>query len=318
MTQEEYFDSIIESLEDKYQFLLEHPHGCSDKEIKDLAHAIDLTSLYYIKFPFGLRLYRARYNEHFKDDSDANEYSYIHNPAIPIRQLRYNLSEEKVLYTASSPDVAFEEIRDPNKTVSQFYLSIWQPKQGVNLTGSCIFDPRNTTRDSNARKYSDILEKNIGANTYGYSYLKAIGQLMEISTQDYRFSAELASRILTRADYLLTISNKSEGKELNLTFNQNATDNKLDLLYVLLCDVPIAPKPFFNVHKVGKNIKGKIVWFDFRLRAIQDLGCSPNLISAMQANPNIIGPSSIKSIDETTHKMKIEVDNQFSFDYVLY
>lgn len=315
---EAYLESMTENLQEIHSRLMGNPASVTDEEIERLVKSVDESLLYTLSFTFGLRLYRARYNDGF-DDTEVNQFSYIHDPAIHINQLRYNLEGEKVLYTGTSPDYAFEEIRsnDVNKP-TQFYLSIWEPKQDADFSFQCVYDPTQVKAGTTAQRFTDIIRSKIPVQTSFEYFLKSVGLLMEINNNDYRFSAQLASKIFTKNDCLISISRKSNFSALNLTFNQAATDTKLDLLYVLLCDVPTAPKPFFNVHKVGKNIKGKIVWFDFRLREIQNLGCSQNLISAMQANPNIIGPSSIKSIDETTHRMKIEVDNQFSFDYVLY
>ena len=64
--------------------------------------------------PLNLPLYRARYDsDNWIDKEDCSQYSYIQD-AEGIRMFRYNLDGEQVLYTSTTPFIAFKEIENGN------------------------------------------------------------------------------------------------------------------------------------------------------------------------------------------------------------
>lgn len=256
-----YYSEVRNRLTEIYSRISENKE-VPDDEIRFAVDMINIDRLYNIETSPNLYLYRARYNEGF-DDRDITQFSYIHD-SNHIRRLRYNKDREAVLYTSTCPNTAFEEIRK-NTDISSFYLSVWQLENGEHVVHSNVFNPDNCTRGSNAGKYADVLNLKIIGAEEAKPYLESIGKMMELSGEDYRFSSELASKILSRCDSIISVSAKSNGKELNITFNQQSADKKVKLRYVLLCDIPSVQNSLFNVSKIGINNGEYIDWFKYEL-----------------------------------------------------
>ena len=191
---------------------------------------------YNYQSELNLPLYRARYDDGF-NNSDPNQFGYIHNLDL-ITMFRYNKAHEAVLYTATDPMTAFKEIKQEGKPNS-FYLSVWMPvnedrvlNMALNINGTGLKE------GSNAWRFHQILRDNTGAGSLEYRYLSELGRLLEKPGSDYRCSSIIASQIFQSHDALMTTSMKSDGKELNVTFNQNAADQLLEIKYVYHCQVP--------------------------------------------------------------------------------
>lgn len=207
----------------------------------------------------NLPLYRARYDDGF-NKSDPNQFGYIHNLDL-ITMFRYNKAHEAVLYTATDPMTAFKEIKQEGRPDS-FYLSVWMPvnedrvlNMALNINGTGLKE------GSNAWRFHQILRDNTGAGSNEYRYLSELGRLLEKPGSDYRFSSILASQIFQTHDALMTTSMKSEGKELNVTFNQNAADRLLEIKYVYHCRVPQNLDSLaLDVTEVGVPHDGQIEW----------------------------------------------------------
>lgn len=73
----------------------------------------------------------------------------------------------------------------------------------------------------------------------------------------------MASRILKGYDALMTTSLQSDGKELNVTFNKQATDDLLRLQHVYYCSVPQNDTLAFDVIEIGIHERNTIEWFDW-------------------------------------------------------
>lgn len=200
------------------------------------------------------RFYRARYNTGF-GDTDINEFSYNHN-LENIRTLCLNSGGVPVLYTSTYPQVALNEIRDDNQRHDRFYLSIWQ-FDGEDV--KCAINITNNDLEGNAKKYQDII-KDKQWNPIVYQYLSSIGDLLEMPGTDYRASSRIASKLFEGNEAIVTVSQKSNGKELNFTFRRDVADNKIKLKYVFDCDVPENDTLLFKVHRIGISNGDNIVW----------------------------------------------------------
>jgi len=251
---EGYYGSMIGELSDIDNLLENRSLDEIDRYIQGLR-----VETYDYKHTLNLPLYRARYAEGF-DINNPEQFSYNHNTDC-IKRHRYNKEKEAVLYTATNPLVAFKEIKEDGKPDS-FYLAVWKPRNkahvfnlALNLNGSVV--PMN----SNAGRFNRILKKNTGAGSSQNQYLSMLGSILERSGADYRFSSLLASRILKGHDALMTTSLQSDGKELNVTFNKQATDDLLRLQHVYHCNVPQKDTLAFDVTEIGIREGNTIEWF---------------------------------------------------------
>lgn len=251
---EKYYVSLIERMIE----LLKDFDNAPNDDLINVAQSINVDSLYNIPLKSHIALYRARYRNGF-DDTDLNQFSYIHNVDI-IQQLRYNKANEPVLYTATNPVTAYKEIESPEKS-GPFYLSVWRPE--AELVYSFLFDPHNCKSGTNAEKLTGIFSKKLEQSPVGYDYLDKIGQLMEHDGTNYYFSSELASEIFKSIDALVSVSAKSNGSELNITFSKNAADKAVRMCYVLFCEK--MENQFFYVQKIGLLEGNSVVWYDFQL-----------------------------------------------------
>ena len=98
----------------------------------------------------------------------------------------------------------------------------------------------------------------------------------------------LASLIFQTHDALMTTSMKSEGKELNVTFNQYAADHLLEIKYVYHCRVPQNLDSLaFVVTEVGIPHGGQIEWHPCEV----DYG-------SIQLSPDCINPVYLPDLRE--------------------
>lgn len=256
---EAYYEAMAENLTELEEF---YADGWPLEKIEAYIGRMTLRAYEY-QSELNLPLYRARYAEDF-DITDPNQFSYIHNLDV-IKMLRYNKDHEAVLYTATHPLIAFKEIEDVGKPDS-FYLSVWMPKKdnsvfklALNINGSGV------VAGSNAGKFHQILKDNTGVGSSEYTYLSELGHILEKPGSDYRFSSILASQLFQDHDALMTTSMKSEGKELNVTFNQKATDDLMEIKYLYHCDVPKTNTLAFNVRGIGIPENGHIAWYKWSI-----------------------------------------------------
>lgn len=310
-------NAYYESMTEKMSELLGDFEHTSDENFIEVAKSIDIDSLYNITMNSCVALYRARYADGF-DDTDPNQFSYIHNTDI-IRQLRYNKAHEPVLYTATNPSIAYKEIEQPGNP-RPFYLSVWTPEEKLNY--SFLFNPQKCAKKSNAEKLASIMTDKIGDSTVGFYFLGYIGQLMEHSGNNYCFSSELASRIFKKVDAIVSVSAKSDRKELNITFSKDAVDKAVKMHYVLLCTG--IDGSFFQVQKVGVLEGTSIVWYSIELdeTSYHCEACANEKIESIwnfvKQNPSKMNPVFIDKIDGGRVKMLVggRANPNFSYSYV--
>lgn len=312
---DEYYISLIERMSE----LLKDFDNAPNDDIINVAQSINVDSLYNIPLKSHIALYRARYSNGF-DDTGLEQFSYIHNVDI-IRQLRYNKANEPVLYTATNPVIAYKEIESPEKS-GPFYLSVWRPE--AELVYSFLFDPHNCNSGTNAEKLTRILIEKLGESSVGYDYLDKIGQLMEHEGTNYYFSSELASKIFERIDALVSVSAKSNGSELNITFRKNAVDNAVKMHYVLFCEK--MDNQFFYVQKIGLLEGNSVVWYhlkldedSFELKGSAN-GTTDKLWDMIKKNPLKMSPVFIDRIEDNKVYMLVggSANPVFSYNYTIW
>lgn len=301
--------------------LLEDFENASNDDLINAAQSIDVDSLYNLSLDSHIILYRARYSNGF-DDTDPNQFSYIHDKSI-IRQLRFNKDHEQVFYSATNPTIAYKEIEQPGNSGS-FYISVWRTKEKI--YSSFLFNPQKCKRGSIARKYAEIIEGKLKDSPVGYHYLENIGQLMEHEGTNYSFSSELASKIFVGIDALVSVSTKSDGSELNITFKKEFVDAALKMRYVLLCEK--FDNGFFQVQKLGLLEGGTVAWYKLELdeTSYKRERCANEkteiLWTHVNENPLKISPVSIDKCSIEDKKVHILIggkDNpNFSYDYNLW
>lgn len=307
---EDYYYSMIEQLRE----LLEDYDKRPDDDFIKVAQSVNVDSLYNIPLNSHITLYRARYNTGF-DDTDPSQFSYIHNVNIISRQ-RYNKAHEQVLYTATNPSTAYEEIEQPGNS-GPFYLSVWT--SGDELTYSFLYNPQNCIKGSNAERFTGILYKKVAGTAVGDHYHGMIGQLMEHEGTNYSFSSELASRIFKSIDALVSVSVKSDGKELNITFRKEAVDNAVKMHYVLLCDK--MDNVWFHVEKIGLLEGNSVVWYHLELDDASyksESGADGNtdhLWTYIKKNPLKFSPAAIDSIKDNRVFMLVGDKEKPVFSY---
>ena len=279
---EAYCEAMIENLDELEEVFEEnYPFDRIESYIGRMT-----LKTYNYQSELNLPLYRARYDDGF-NNSDPNQFSYIHNKEL-IAMFRYNKAHEAVLYTATDPITAFKEIKQEGKPDS-FYLSVWMPvnedcvlNMALNINGTGLKE------GSNAWRFHQILRDNTGAGSPEYRYLSELGRLLEKPGSDYRFSSILASQIFQTHDALMTTSMKSDGKELNVTFNQNAADHLLEIKYVYHCPVPQnLDSLVLDVTEVGVPHDGQIEWHPWEVN-----------YDSIQLSPDCINPVSLPDLRE--------------------
>jgi len=279
---EAYYQAMIENLTELDEVFAE---GYPIDRIEEYVTKMPLKTYDY-QSELNLPLYRARYDDGF-NNTDSNQFGYIHNLDL-IRVYRYNKAHEAVLYTSTDPITAFKEIRQERKPDS-IYISVWMPvnedcvlNMALNINGTGLKE------GSNAWRFHQILRDNTGAGSLEYRYLSELGRLLEKPGSDYRCSSIIASQLFQTHDALMTTSMKSEGKELNVTFNQNAADRLLDIKYVYHCPVPQnLVISALEVTEIGVTNDGKIVWHPWEV----DFG-------SIQLSPDCINPVYLPDLRE--------------------
>ena len=217
----------------------------------------------------NLSLYRARYDsDNWTDKEDCSQYSYIQD-AEGIRMFRYNRDGEQVLYTSTTPFIAFKEIE--NGSDRNVYISKWGKVHNEDnfsaCTAICI---EGVAAGSTAGKYLNIMRDRLRLNVFGQ--VEKVGNVLEADNVDgheglnYRFSSAIASRLFQGCEALLTVSKKSEGRELNITFKREAVDAKLVIKAVYEIDAPFHHNgSILYVNRIGIPQDNRIVWHEWRI-----------------------------------------------------
>lgn len=214
--------------------------------------------------PLNLPLYRARYDsDNWTDKEDCSQYSYIQD-AECIGMFRYNQDREQVLYTSTNPFVAFKEIE--NGSNRNVYISKWGKVHDEDhfsvYTAICS---EGIVIDSTAGNYLNIIRERLHPDIFRQA--EEIGNVLEANNVDrheglnYRFSSAVASRIFQGCEALLTVSKKSDGRELNLTFKQEVVDSKLDMKTVYEIDAPCLHNgSILHINRIGIPRDNRIEW----------------------------------------------------------
>lgn len=214
-----------------------------------------------------MKFYRARYDsEDWTDKSDLGQYSYIHDKE-KVKLFRYNKDKEQVLYTSTKPLVAYNEIYKDDK---KFYISKWSIKGNNKLKlqttlckgiakGSLAFCYMNIMREKYKENYKDDLKNK-------FEQAIKIGDVLEADSVDgydelnYKLSSAIASKFFLGCDALCTISKKSEGKELNVTFKKDIVDKRLRIEAVYEIEPNNGPHPLL---RIGIPRNNKIEWHEW-------------------------------------------------------
>lgn len=284
--EEAYFQSMQRNLNDMEATIEDGVAVSAD--IESLVNSMTLVAYDYDS-RLDLPLYRARFDSGF-DKTDPNQFGYIHNIAA-IRQFRYNKDQEAVLYTATYPATAYQEIESSRNGEAFFYLSVWSHRVNTrDIVLALNINGVGLRAGTTAERFYNILRENVGAGTSKLSYLTTLGRMLEKPGNDYRFSSILASKIFENHDALMTTSMKSNGSELNVTFNQNATDNLLELKYVFRCEVPIDSHSItYIVDEIGIPQGNAIEWHRWEIDIDSiDFTNQPNLPITIEQLRNAI------------------------------
>ena len=231
--------------------------------------------LFTIAFPLSnLSLYRVRYHEAF-DISDISQYGYIQDTSR-IKRLRYNLPEEQVLYTATHPYVAYRET-EYDGAPSHFFLSIWRKKAEFkdDFMVYPVFPSDWGTVKGTAAKYRKGMDSVYLKMPDKQKWAHSVGHYLEAPktgwpNEDYILSSSMAHCILMGCDALLTVSQKSDDSELNITFNKSSAD-KIELSVIYRCKSLDYQRNqnqlvlFYHVDSIGIPKNGQIEWHSFRI-----------------------------------------------------
>lgn len=219
--------------------------------------------------PLNLSLYRARYDsDNWTDKEDCSQYSYIQD-AEGIRMFRYNQDREQVLYTSTNPFVAFKEIENGNDR--NVYISKWGKVHDGDCFSVCTaICSEGIVTDSTAGKYLNIMRDRLRLDVFGQA--EEIGNVLEADNVDeheglnYRFSSAIASRLFQGCEALLTVSKKSDGKELNITFKRETVDEKLNIKAVYEIDTSSCHNnSILHVNRIGIPRNNRIEWHEWRI-----------------------------------------------------
>lgn len=219
--------------------------------------------------PLNLSLYRARYDsDNWTDKEDCSQYSYIQD-AEGVRMFRYNQDREQVLYTSTNPFVAFKEIENGNDR--NVYISKWgKVHDGDRFSVCTAICSEGIVTDSTAGKYLNIMRNNLRPDAFRQA--EEMGNVLEADSIDgyeglnYRFSSAIASRLFQGCEALLTVSKKSDGKELNITFKREAVDTKLNIRAVYEIDAPSRHNgSILHINRIGIPRNNRIEWHEWRI-----------------------------------------------------
>ncbi len=207
-----------------------------------------------------IKFYRARYDsEDWTDKSDLTQYSYIYDKE-KVKLFRYNKDGEQVLYTSTKPLVAYNEIYKDDK---KFYISKWGIKGSKRLTVQTTLMNDGIAENSLASHYMDIMREKHKDN---FEKAAKIGAVLEADSVDeynelnYKFSSAIASKFFLGCDALLTISKKSDGKELNVTLKKDIVDKRLRLEAVYEIEPNDAHQP---LRRIGIPRGKRIEWYEW-------------------------------------------------------
>lgn len=281
----------------------------------------------------NLPLYRARYDsDNWTDKEDWSQYSYIQDTER-ISIFRYNREHEQVLYTSTNPFTAFKEIE--NGSDRNVYISKWGKVHDSDKFSVCTaICSTGIAPDSIAGKYLNIMREKLCPNAFRQA--EKMGNILEADSVDgheglnYRFSSAIASRIFQGCDALLTVSKKSDGKELNITFKREAVDTKLNIKAVYEIDAPFRHNGFIlHVNRIGIPQDNRIEWYGWRINMEsftllsdhQDLD-SATIRQIIERHDErryqfVLFPNLNKSLDDFHLGIIIdnETENRFSIEY---
>lgn len=219
----------------------------------------------------NLPFYRARYDsDNWDDKEDITQYGYIQNQQN-IRQFRYNREHEQVLYTSTTPFVAFEEIKDENNQ-HDIYISKWRRRnEAAPFSVQLNINREGIVEESTAGRFKETMEK-IADKNDDIVQAEKVGKILEADQIDgyenlnYRFSSTIASRLFQGCDALLTVSKKSDGKELNITFKREAVDTKLNIKTIYEIDAPYHHGgSILYVKRIGIPQDNRIKWHEWKI-----------------------------------------------------
>ena len=222
--------------------------------------------------PLNLPLYRARYDsDNWIDKENCSQYSYIQNTES-IRMFRYNRDGEQVLYTSTTPFIAFKEIE--NGSDKNVYISKWGKVHNEDNFSVCTaICSEGIAADSTAGKYLNIMRNNLRPDTFRQA--EEMGNVLEADSIDgykgyeglnYRFSSAIASRLFQGCEALLTVSKKSDGQELNITFKRETVDTKLVIKAVYEIDAPSRHNSsILHINRIGIPRDNRIEWHEWRI-----------------------------------------------------
>ena len=219
--------------------------------------------------PLNLPFYRARYDsDNWTDKEDCSQYGYIQD-AESVRMFRYNQDREQVLYTSTNPFIAFKEIEDGRD--NNVYISKWGKAHNEDCFSVCTaICSEGIAADSTAGKYLNIMRNNLRPDTFGQA--EEMGNVLEADSIDgyeglnYRFSSAIASRLFQGCEALLTVSKKSDGKELNITFKREAVDTKLNIRAAYEIDAPSRHNgSILHINRIGIPQDNQIEWHEWRI-----------------------------------------------------
>lgn len=217
----------------------------------------------------NLSLYRARYDsDNWTDKEDYSQFSYIQD-AERIGMFRYNQDREQVLYTSTNPFVAFKEIE--NGSDGNVYISKWGKVHSGDVFSVCTaICSEGIAADSTAANYLNIMRERLCPDIFRQA--EEIGNVLEADNVDgheglnYRFSSAIASRLFQGCEALLTVSKKSDGSELNITFKREAVDAKLNMKAVYEIDAPSRHNnSILHVNRIGIPQDNRIEWHEWRI-----------------------------------------------------
>ena len=222
-------------------------------------------------------LYRVRYDTHF-DNTDPSQFGYIQDANL-ITPLRFNQAKEQVLYTATNPGVAYNETVNHNQD-SFFYLSLWEKKNHVNPIKYYLIYSNKTEKGSCADSYMHIRKKEYANFPQNIADAQTVGTALELENtaqnQNYVLSSEIASEIFKHFGAILSVSQKSYGKELNVTFNKESADKyQINTIYhcrsLSQSEIDYYEKNsdtlphYYQVDKIGIPKGDKIKWYKFEI-----------------------------------------------------
>lgn len=276
--------------------------------------------------PLNLPLYRARYDsDNWIDKENCSQYSYIQNTES-IRMFRYNRDGEQVLYTSTTPFIAFKEIE--NGSDKNVYISKWGKVHNEDNFSVCTaICSEGIAADSTAGKYLNIMRNNLRPDTFRQA--EEMGNVLEADSIDgyeglnYRFSSAIASRLFQGCEALLTVSKKSDGKELNITFKREAVDTKLNIRAAYEIDAPSRHNSsILHINRIGIPRDNRIDWHKWRidldsLRLPSNQQCQ-NLTTIRQIIENhderrfqlVLVPNFNKSFDDFHSGIIIDTENK--------